>query len=450
MGKAINWILREDIQEAAGSLQTATGLKAGAEAAIHAMRTIFEDPATEGVILVDASNAFNSLNRRVALHNIQISCPFSRILINTYRIPSRMIILGGVALQSTEGTTQGDNLAMPFYAISTVQIQHILRFSVSDVKQVWLADDTTGAGSLKSLKNWRTTIVNEGDRFGYYGNDKKSWLILKNETLLETANNLFTNTKINITTEGKSHLVKYVTERVDEWIDELRTLSTYAKSQPQAVYAAFCFGEQNNYNYSLRTIPGMNKLMKPVDEIIKNELLPSIIKESITDKEKELYSLRTTLGGLGITSFAEKAENDFENSLHITSPIVALIVTQEESLPDDCNVKQRINSTKQNKEKLLIEKGNKIEPELEQDMRQAVLQAKEKGASSWLTVISLHEHGFALNKAEFRDAFSIRCNKQLKGIPSTCPCGQKFDLDHAMNCKRGGFVIMRHNNVRDF
>ena len=99
MGKAINWILLEEIQEAAGSLQTATGLKAGAEAAIHAMRTIFEDPATEGVILVDASNAFNSLNRRVALHNIQISCPsFSCILINNYRIPPRMIILGGAEL----------------------------------------------------------------------------------------------------------------------------------------------------------------------------------------------------------------------------------------------------------------------------------------------------------------------------------------------------------------
>ena len=57
---------------------------------------------------------------------------------------------------------------------------------------------------------------------------------------------MFTNTKINITTEGKRHLgaaigsnefrVKYVTEKVDEWIDELRTLSTYAESQPQAAY----------------------------------------------------------------------------------------------------------------------------------------------------------------------------------------------------------------------
>ena len=35
-------------------------------------------------------------------------------------------------------------------------------------------------------------------------------------------------------------------------------------------------------------------------------------------------------------------------------------------------------------------------------------------------------------------------------MPSTCPCGQNFDLNHAMNCKREGFVIMRHNNIRDF
>ena len=83
-------------------------------------------------------------------------------------------------------------------------------------------------------------------------------------------------------------------------------------------------------------------------------------------------------------------------------------------------------------------------------MRRAVLQAKEKGASSWLTLIYLDEHGFALNKAEFRDALSIRYNKRLKGMLSTCPCGQKFDPNHTMNSKRGDFVIMRHNNVRDF
>ena len=99
MRKAINWVLKDDIQESAGPLQTATGLKAGAEAAIHSMRQIFEDPTTEAVILVDANNAFNSMNRKVALHNIQVTCPsFSKILVNTYRSPSRLIILGGAEI----------------------------------------------------------------------------------------------------------------------------------------------------------------------------------------------------------------------------------------------------------------------------------------------------------------------------------------------------------------
>ena len=36
-------------------------------------------------------------------------------------------------------------------------------------------------------------------------------------------------------------------------------------------------------------------------------------------------------------------------------------------------------------------------------------------------------------------------------MPSLCPCGQNYDVTHVMNCKRArGFIIMRHNNVRDF
>ena len=50
------------------------------------MRAIFCDDSTEAVLLVDASNAFNCLNRQVALHNIQTLCPpLANILINTYR-----------------------------------------------------------------------------------------------------------------------------------------------------------------------------------------------------------------------------------------------------------------------------------------------------------------------------------------------------------------------------
>ena len=115
IGKAIAWDLKPDFKVTAGPIQVCAGHQAGAESAIHAMCSIFQDENTEGVLLIDASNAFNSLNRQVALHNIQVLCPrASSILINTYRFPSRLFITGGKELLSQEGTAQGDPLSMPF------------------------------------------------------------------------------------------------------------------------------------------------------------------------------------------------------------------------------------------------------------------------------------------------------------------------------------------------
>ena len=176
----------------------------------------------------------------------------------------------------------------------------------------------------------------------------------------------------------------------------------------------------------------MSELMKPVEEIIQNDLLPSIIGESIIVNERQLYSLPARSGGLGISVFSEKAENDFDNSLYITAPLVALIVTQEETLPNNEIVNERIATIKRNNSNQLSEKVNRIECELLPDMKRAVLQTKERGASSWLTVIIIQQNGFALAKSEFRDALRIRYNKQLQQMSSKCSCGQIYDLNHAI------------------
>ena len=72
------------------------------------------------------------------------------------------------------------------------------------------------------------------------------------------------------------------------------------------------------------------------------------------------------------------------------------------------------------------------------------------GAPNWLSSIPLSSHGFNLSKGEFRDGFALCFNHDIQGLPSKCLCGQRFDITHAMNCKRGGFVIMKHNDIRDF
>ena len=82
--------------------------------------------------------------------------------------------------------------------------------------------------------------------------------------------------------------------------------------------------------------------------------------------------------------------------------------------------------------------------------KRATDQNCEKGASSWLSVLPLSDHGFTLNKAEFHDALALRYNRNITNLPSKCVCGEIFDVNHAMNCKKGGFVSIRHDTIRDF
>lgn len=84
------------------------------------MKSIFANPDTEVVLLVDASNVFNPLNRQVTLRNICHLCQsLAHILINTYREPSELFVDSEV-LHFEEGATQGDPLAMPLYALASI------------------------------------------------------------------------------------------------------------------------------------------------------------------------------------------------------------------------------------------------------------------------------------------------------------------------------------------
>jgi len=92
------------------------------EAVIHVMLEIFFDSHTQGVLLVNASNSFNSLNRRTSLLNMFHLCPpLATTLTNTYRNAAALFIDNNT-LWSREVTTQGDPLAIPMYTISLVPL----------------------------------------------------------------------------------------------------------------------------------------------------------------------------------------------------------------------------------------------------------------------------------------------------------------------------------------
>ncbi len=92
----------------------------------------------------------------------------------------------------------------------------------------------------------------------------------------------------------------------------------------------------------------------------------------------------------------------------------------------------------------------RVDDGLSDDLKPFVEQARDKGASSWLNALPIREQQLDLSKDEFRDALRLRYNLPLQQLPSTCACGQPFNVNHALSCKKGGFVTRRHDNVKDF
>ena len=72
---------------------------------------------------------------------------------------------------------------------------------------------------------------------------------------------------------------------------------------------------------------------------------------------------------------------------------------------------------------------------------------REPGVSSRILSLPLKDEGYVLNKQLFWHLIHIRYGWELTRLPENCVCGVKFSLQHALSCKKGGFVTIRHNQV---
>ena len=75
-------------------------------------------------------------------------------------------------------------------------------------------------------------------------------------------------------------------------------------------------------------------------------------------------------------------------------------------------------------------------------------RAAKTGA--WLTVLPSTVNGTELGAQEWCDALFLRYGLEPPDLPTHCNgCEARFTISHALDCKKGGIVTARHNDLRD-
>jgi hypothetical protein len=239
--KSILLVVGKEATRACDNLNLCAGLKAGIEGAVHALRDSWaedlegpptepetsgppRDPSIEGdpnpelpelrtqpmdpedgeeeesdpyvVLLVDATNGFNKLGRKAALSTVRHKwATGTRFAFNCYRHSATLILRHPgcpdcYTLQSREGVTQGDPLAMVIYGLALAPLLHDLRVRHPSVLQPWYADDAAMEGRASTVAAAMDSLVQAGPARGYFPSPEKSVMLVRPEDYVAASSRL--------------------------------------------------------------------------------------------------------------------------------------------------------------------------------------------------------------------------------------------------------------------
>ena len=189
-----------------------------------------------------------------------------------------------------------------------------------------------------------------------------------------------------------------------------------------------------------------------LEKFLADVLLPAFFGTEVTNEERDLFSLPSRLGGLGVFNPEKKSGQSYVYSRRSCQSIIGAIkgLVQFEIQSHLSTIAGVKSDYKKSIELNYEEDFNTVIVRFDKNRQRAINRSKDGRLSGWLTVLPIAKFHFDLSPQEFRDALALRYKKPLLRVPDSCDgCGASFDLVHALDCRKGGLVIQRHNKVRD-
>jgi hypothetical protein len=460
-----------------GSDQLCAGLRAGVDGAIHGLSALWKEMEAEvdtGFLLIDANNAFNEISRINMLWVIRHEwAAGARFAFNCYRHHSLLVVRnpGGEPLTffSKEGVTQGDPFAMIAYGVGMLPLVRKLKELNQLLTQSWYADDACAAGTFDRILSMFHDVSRIGPDYGYYPNASKSILVTHPDNMV-AAHHFFNVTHrlgFKISTGHRflggfigdsTSRDEFVSSKVADWIHGTRELAAVARLKyPHAAYTGISKCLQHKWNFTQRVIPGVDNLFLPLEEEIANNFLPALFGDPLSSLDKNLRlltALPVKHAGLALPNPVSTCATNYKNSTLMSSHLLLAVQGKTQfSLQDHRDTCQSSLSSirelrnTENKSSLTnIIAALPPAADGQPSTTRAIKRACETGL--WLSNIPNQINGNSLGCDEFVDAIRLRYQKVPHNLPDKCDgCGSTFNVGHALQCKTGGLIIRRHDEL---
>ena len=221
-----------------------------------------------------------------------------------------------------------------------------LRGNAPDTAQAWFAGDVSTCGLLEKLWIWWEHLNRIGPS-GYFPKPSKTFIVVKNPELIEKAKELF-GKDVKITADGHRHIgaalgseafkLNFITKKVEKWVQDVQDLAKIAKEEPQAALSAFNVGMSQRWTFVQRTDQGISALFQPLEDAIRDQLIPTLCGKHVSDIERRMLTLPYRYGGLGIRNPVGTADAEYEASVKVSKSLSDMIVQQERIKNQESNI----------------------------------------------------------------------------------------------------------------
>jgi hypothetical protein len=345
---------------------------------------------------------------------------------------------------------------MVLYGLALVPLAATLRAAHPAVRQAWYADDSALKGRARDIAAAMTLLARLGPERGYFPEPAKSIYICAPEDRAAAAGLLeafgFTYCDGHRYVGGflgtDAALDQWLAPQIQKWVQGVESLAKVARRHPQTAYAGLAKSLQQEWQYLQRVVPDCGTAFAPVEEAIRSVFLPALLGGEAEETQRALTSLSVRQAGLGLPDPTQSAAGCFAASEACTK-VLTRSLCRGRTL--DANVHARHAALARRtamKAKTAAEVAALalLSAEAAPSARRRLLRSKETGM--WLTTMPNRLNGTELSAEEFRDSLRLRLGLAPLGLPDGCDgCGQKFSVGHALTCKKGGLVLLRHNDV---